>query len=147
MSDHHYKMQSHELRITSPKEWPLRFIGGLFYERQAQNITQDYLIKGLSPVLAVTGWPDMTFLTRLRRLDRDSAAFGEVSYDITTALTATAGLRVFKAETRINGFFGQSLAFDKLFGYTLGQAGCFGPPVDWAPCTDLNNTVSETGHT
>ena len=43
-----YKMQSHELRISSPQDQRFRFVAGLFYARNQHDIEQRYLITNLA---------------------------------------------------------------------------------------------------
>ena len=139
-----FTKQSHELRISSPTENRFRFVGGLYYERQSHNIHQRYMIDGLADALSVTGSPDTLWLTQQLRVDRDYAAFGEASFDITPKLTLTGGLRVFKYDNSLVGFFGFSAGFSS----HTGEAACFEPTiVAGGPCTDLDKKVSETGVT
>lgn len=91
----YYKKQSHELRISTPKDSQVRFVGGLFLQRQQHDIENRYEIPGLAQDQWVTGYPNTWWLTQEVRLDKDYAAFGEVSYDILPRFTLTAGLRVF----------------------------------------------------
>ena len=102
----HFKKLSQELRIASPEDERLRFVGGLFYQRQSNQIFQDYQVANLAPLLSVNGRPGTLWLTRQERIDRDYAAFGEVSFDLTDSLTLTAGGRVFKYDNTLIGFFG-----------------------------------------
>ena len=102
----HFKKLSQELRIASPQDERLRFVGGLFYQRQSNQIFQDYQVANLAPLLSVNGRPGTLWLTRQERIDRDYAAFGEVSFDLTDSLTLTAGGRVFKYDNTLIGFFG-----------------------------------------
>jgi len=97
---------SQELRITSPADQPLRVVGGLFYQRQYHNIRQDYKVAGLADSLSVNGYPGTLWLTQQKRVDRDYAAFGEVAYDIMSNLTLTGGLRYYKFDNSLIGFFG-----------------------------------------
>jgi len=97
---------SQELRITSPADQPLRVVGGLFYQRQFHNIRQDYQVAGLADALSVNGFPGTLWLTQQKRVDRDYAAFGEVAYDILPNLTLTGGLRYYKFDNSLIGFFG-----------------------------------------
>src|SRR3546814_19604530 len=53
-----------------------------------------YIIDDLSDDLEVPGTVDNIWLTKQIRVDRDYAAFGEVSFDITEQLTLTGGGRV-----------------------------------------------------
>lgn len=144
---YHYKKQSHELRVSSPKEKPLRFVGGLFLQRQQEHIEEQYNIDDASPTLTVPGWPGTWFLLDQERIDRDAAVFGELSYDLTSKFTATAGIRYFKVKNTNNGFVGLSQAVDDLEGITLGQASCFEPGISGAPCTNVDKRVDEKGHT
>jgi outer membrane receptor protein involved in Fe transport len=97
---------SQELRIASPSSEPLRVVGGLFYQRQYHNIRQDYQVAGLSNALSVNGFPGTLWLTQQKRVDRDYAAFGEAAYDIMSNLTLTGGLRYYKFDNSLIGFFG-----------------------------------------
>ncbi|GHC95184.1 TonB-dependent receptor [Novosphingobium pokkalii] len=102
----HFKKMSHELRIASPTGEKARFVGGLFYQRQSNLIHQDYQVAGLADLLSVNGKPGTLWLTQQNRVDKDYAAFGEVSYDFTPTITATAGGRYFKYDNSLIGFFG-----------------------------------------
>lgn len=101
-----FKKLSQELRITSPSDKPLRVVAGLFYQRQTNDIHQDYQVAGLAPLLSVNGQPGTLWLTQQRRVDKDYAAFGELSYDVAPTLTLTAGGRYFKYDNTLIGFFG-----------------------------------------
>src|SRR5581483_2047529 len=90
-----FTKQSHELRISSPNEDRLRFVAGIFWEQQTHKITQIYHIAGFADALSVNGWPQTIWLTEQERVDRDEAAFGQVTYDITPDLSITGGVRVF----------------------------------------------------
>nr|WP_315382564.1 TonB-dependent receptor [uncultured Sphingomonas sp.] len=102
----HFKKLSQELRIASPSSDRLRLVAGLFYQRQSNDIHQDYRVAGLADDLSVNGRPGTLWLTQQHRVDRDYAAFGEVSYDLTDKLTATAGGRAFIYDNTLIGFFG-----------------------------------------
>jgi outer membrane receptor protein involved in Fe transport len=139
-----YEKMSHELRVSTPQDRRLRFVGGLFTQRQEHGIEQRYLVENLDDALEVTGWPDTIWLTEQFRIDKDSAIFGELSYDITDKLTATGGLRFFKTDNSMTGFFGYGD-----WGWSAnGEAACFQPivPFRGAPCTTLANTVKENDH-
>ena len=122
----HFKKLSQELRIASPQDARLRFVGGLFYQRQSNQIFQDYQVANLAPLLSVNGRPGTLWLTRQERIDRDYAAFGEVSFDLTDSLTLTAGGRVFKYDNTLIGFFG----FGRNPAFIQGAAG--NPPPNAA---------------
>jgi iron complex outermembrane recepter protein len=135
---------SDEIRISSPSSDRLRFVAGLFYERQSHWIFQDYLIDNLASSLWVPGWFDTIWLTDQVRVDRDYAAFGEVTYDVTPKLTVTGGARVFAANNSIAGFFG----FSDDFSSHTGESQCFSPEMfHGAPCINLDKSVHESGYT
>jgi outer membrane receptor protein involved in Fe transport len=137
-----YNKQSHEIRLASPADKRLRLVAGLFYQRQQHNIEQNYIIPGLAEDLQVPGTDDVWFTKQLR-VDRDYAAFGELSFDITPKLTATAGGRWYKFNNSLKGFFGFGEGY--AFGST-GVAQCFGPPeVAGSPCTNLDKSVKDSG--
>ena len=161
----HFKKVSQELRISSPSENRLRLVAGVFWQRQSNDIYQDYKVANLAPALSVNGSPGTLWLTKQDRIDRDYAAFGELSYDLTDKLTATAGVRAFKYDNTLIGFFGfgrnpgdnySASPYNAAGSSRTGVAGCFtttgsrlrplaGTPgvalypaaVDGSPCTNL----------
>ncbi len=140
-----FKKQSQELRISTAADKRLRFVGGLFMQRQTHEIEQNYHINDLASVLSVTDWPHTIWLTEQERVDRDYAVFGELTYDITDKLSVTGGARHFKAKNSLVGFFGYGANVSSTYGETL----C-GDPATWvpfhgAPCQNLNREVTETG--
>jgi iron complex outermembrane receptor protein len=147
----HYSKYSNELRISSPKENRLRFVGGLFQERQVHEILQDYVVDNGDPLgsvapnnVSVPGWPGTLWLTDQERVDRDKAIFGEFTFDITGQLSATAGLRHFQYDNSLQGFYG----FNSTFSSNEGIATCFTPfvPFHGAPCSDLDRGTSGSGN-
>jgi len=149
-----YQMQSHELRISSPPEQRFRFVAGLFYERNQHDIEQRYEVNNLAgpnaippqAPLSVTGWPDTWWLTEEVRVDQDYAAFGELTYDITDKLSVTGGIRFYKYENSLEGFFGFGLTND--FTTATGEKSCFSTKqTNGGPCTNLDKEVDDTGNT
>ncbi|HJY36425.1 MAG TPA: TonB-dependent receptor [Steroidobacteraceae bacterium] len=152
-----YRRYTHELRFATPAENRLRFVGGLFAQRQVHDIEQRYLIGNLAAELEVTGWPDTIWLTEQERIDRDQAIFGELSYDITDKLTVTGGARWFEAENSLQGYFGFGDGFSGsgksgetlcsfLAGDLQGDTSSWVPFVNktgTAPCTNLQRRVDE----
>lgn len=134
-----YRRYTHELRFSTDPANRVRFVGGLFVQKQEHGITQRYQVNDLTGAFEVRGWSDTLWLTQQQRVDEDRALFGEVSFDITDKLTATGGLRYFETENSLEGFFG----FGAGFGAT-GEAQCFDPaPYRGAPCRNLDKTVEE----
>lgn len=142
-----YERQTYELRVSTPAENRLRAIGGLFYQSSEHRIHQRYILDGFRDAHEVPGNTDTIWLTEQLRTDEDSAVFGELSFDITDKLTATGGVRVFRAENSLEGYFGFSAAFGAFYGVpTLGEASCFAPSrFAGAPCTNLDKSTSESG--
>lgn len=136
-----YRRYSHELRLSSAQDKRVRFVAGVFYQKQKHGIYQDYHINGLGADIDVTG-NDTIWLTDQQRTDEDYAFFGELSFDITQALTLTGGLRTFKAKNSLVGFFG----FSEGYSSNYGEALCFSSaPYRRAPCTNLDAKVDESG--
>jgi iron complex outermembrane recepter protein len=158
---------SNELRVTTPQRYPVKATVGLFAQRQLHDIWQQYTMPGLGgnplggnpqgfdPALSIPGWPNTIWLTDLERVDRDQAAFGQVTWDITDQWAVTGGMRYFKAKNSLEGFYGYSGAYQDLTGYHSGMQNCGGPgaanytykPFKGAPCTNLDQGVDESGHT
>ncbi|WP_304189811.1 TonB-dependent receptor [Phenylobacterium aquaticum] len=140
----HFTRVSNEIRLSSPQDQRLRFVVGGFQQRQTHFIEQNYQITGIDPAISVTGWRDTLWLTEQLRIDRDYAAFGELYFDITPKLTLTAGVRAFKSDNSLRGFYG----FSSGFSSKTGEAACFAPnSVGHGPCTNLDKRVKETGET
>ena len=139
-----YTKESHELRISTPGENRLRFVGGLFYQRQVHDIEQRYTIAGMFDDFEVPGWDDTIWLTAQQRVDRDEAAFGQLAFDFTDQLTGTVGLRAFRSHNTLVGFFGYGAGFSG----STGEAACF-TFVEYhgAPCINLDRGIEETGNT
>ena len=102
----HFKKLSQEFRVASPQDERFRVVAGLFYQRQSNDIHQDYQVPGLAPELSVNGFPGTLWLTQQHRVDKDYAMFGEAAFDILPNLTFTAGGRGFIYDNSLIGFFG-----------------------------------------
>ncbi len=153
-----FTKQSHEFRVTSPSDKRLRVIAGLFYQRQSHNIEQNYVIDNIADVITVTGTASNIWLTKQLRVDRDYAAFGDVTFDVTDRFKLTGGLRVYRYKNSLQGFFGYAAGysgdkFDPVTGAFIrdgtGEAGCNGRPaiVAGSPCTNVNKTTTDTDYT
>jgi iron complex outermembrane receptor protein len=143
LGEDHFTKESHELRVASPKDFRLRFVGGLFYQRQFHFIQQRYFINDLASALSVDGWPNTIWLTKEYRVDRDMAAFGEATFDITDKLSATAGLREYKVDNSLAGFAGLQ-SYESPASPHFCSAVILVPDT---PCTNVNADVKETGDT
>ena len=139
-----YTKQSHEFRVSSPGDQPIRFLGGVFYERQTDLSTSNYVIPGLTAsgnALAVPTAPDDIFYKHLNRVDEDFALFGELAWDIRPNLTLTLGGRYFTADNTLLGFSGFSSNAED-------PTTCFvSPVISQVPCVNVNAEVKESGET
>jgi iron complex outermembrane receptor protein len=122
----HFRKLSQEFRISSPQDQPFRVIAGAFYQRQSNDIFQDYIIDNLAPLLSVNGRPGTLWLTKQKRVDRDYALFGEATLDVTSKFAITAGGRVFRYDNSLFGFAG----FGRNPAYFQGASG--NPPPNGA---------------
>jgi iron complex outermembrane receptor protein len=115
-NDDAYTKQVHEVRITSPQDRRVRGLLGFFWQEQKHDFFQNFLVEGLADVMLLDGgatplFADTVYLNSMDRKDTDEAVFASVSFDITDRLELTGGLRFFKAETTVRGFFGFGLGF------------------------------------
>ena len=139
----HFKKLSQELRLSSPQDKPFRVIAGLFYQRQSNLIHQDYQVTNLAPLLSVNGLPGTLWLTEQKRVDKDYAAFGEASYDLTETVTLTAGGRLFKYDNSLIGFFG----FGRNPAFVQGAAGNPPPNAAGSSRTGVAGCLTTQGRT
>ncbi|HEU4430380.1 MAG TPA: TonB-dependent receptor [Myxococcota bacterium] len=157
-----YRRHAHEIRVATPQDERLRFIGGFFFQRQQHRIEQRYLIDDLSLTdYEVTGWSDTIWLTEQKRVDRDYALFGEASLDIIDPLTFTGGIRLFRTRNSLKGYFGlnddwsgSGNSGETLCSFQAGDArfdSSSWVPFDGisgtAPCTNLDTVVKQDDYT
>ncbi|GAA4024058.1 TonB-dependent receptor [Sphingomonas swuensis] len=153
----HYRKMSHEVRLASPADKPLRAIVGAYFSRTKNNIFQDYIVPGLADDLSVDTRPGTIWLTKQKREDKDYALFGEVSFDVTPQFTITGGGRLFKFDNSLFGFAG--FGSDNPGGFSSGVGRCIvangqaanSPTASGAivvtgslpgtPCTNVGNLV------
>ncbi|CAN5235230.1 TonB-dependent receptor [soil metagenome] len=137
-----FTKQSHELRFASPADAVVRFVGGAFYQRQAHNIEQHYIIDNIADSITVPGTVDNIWLTKQLRVDRDYAAFGELTADVTDKLAVTFGTRIYKYDNSLVGFFGYNNP-----GFSSNPVyACQGPAVvKGSPCTNLDKRTKDVG--
>lgn len=140
-----YTKQSHELRVTSPVENRFRLTAGLFYQRQTDAISADYVIPGISTIpeppvtVPIPGFGDSVFRTRTFRVDRDYAAFVDGAFDILPNLTIDAGIRGFITKNTQVGYSG--------FAFNAAAANCLPTTDPDRPCTNIDGRVNEAGQT
>ncbi|RZA22102.1 MAG: TonB-dependent receptor [Lysobacteraceae bacterium] len=138
-----YKRTSHELRISTPQEHRLRMVAGLFWQRQSHDIFQRYRVDDLATDSEVNGWADTIWLTAQQRKDRDKAVFGELAFDLSDRLTLTGGMRFFRNDNSLKGFFG----YGDGFSGSTGVSQCFSDEqFHGAPCVNLDKGTDESDH-
>ncbi len=112
---------SHEIRVTTPIEHPVRFTGGLFYSDLELTERNDFTYPGsvaAAPFGAFkpnfpfdTGFQsdpgpfpaDVIFRNDVRRTDEQKGAYGELSWDINEHWSVTGGLRWYDIDVDFDG--------------------------------------------
>ncbi|MEI6641342.1 MAG: TonB-dependent receptor [Novosphingobium sp.] len=140
----HFTKQSHELRLASPSTDRLRIVAGLFYQRQTNNWRNLYTVPNLADAQSVTGLPGVNYANIQFRTDRDYAAFAEAALDIVPALTLTAGLRGYKYDNGVVGFFGFN-GTRSAVGEALCFPGTVGAYGTQRPCDNINTKATGSG--
>jgi len=155
--DDWYSKLSHEIRVSTPKSYPVKATVGAFAQRQVHEIYQNYLVPGfggdgLATSLSVPGWSQTLWLTDEERVDKDRAVFAQATWDINPHWGLTGGWRQFWYDNSLQGFYG----FNANFSGHQGTATCGPPgstvgnptyaPFHGAPCTDLNGDTKGSGH-
>jgi iron complex outermembrane recepter protein len=159
-----YTKQTHELRINSPSDNRFRVTAGVFFQRQTDKVRYEYRYDNngkplasrnlivdpalnLVDIYSVDGAPGAIYLSQQVRVDRDSAIFADGTFDITDRLKMSAGIRGFKAENSLFGFFG----FGQYQGGLArsGEGACVTPIRfdDEIPCVNIDRKNKETGET
>ena len=161
-----FEKWSNEFRVSTPANQPVRATFGLFIQRQLHNIWQQYTMPGynfstiyggngagaspnpagFADYYSIPNFGNTIWLTDQQRVDRDKAAFVQADWDITSQWTLTGGYRYYKYDNSLQGFFGYAATYSS----HTGQAACFPgaeglPSTRYAPCTNLNTTVSDSG--
>jgi iron complex outermembrane recepter protein len=129
--------QNHEFRLSTPDDWRVRAIGGLFWENFVVNDQSDWGYKapeaGFTPLIPPAGAgvnnPNVrnsvdAFYDDVRRGYKQKAAFASVDFDIIPKrLTITGGTRWYQMDTYETG--AKQGSFDcrpgGLYAYTPGN--------------------------
>lgn len=164
VSKGYFEKFSHELRFSTPQQYPVKATFGGFIQRQLHDIYENYVLPGygfvnsggggnpagFADALSIPSTPgNSIWLTDEQRIDRDQAVFAQLTWDMTSQLSANVGYRHFKSDNTLVGFFGYSLAIDNIFGPTSsGMLQCFTPVirVNGTPCTNLDKRITESGN-
>ena len=138
-----YTNYSNELRIASPSTDRLRFVAGLFQQTQTANSLWPYTIDDYATANSVVGFPSTIFLIDQNRVERDLAAFGEATYDITSKLSFLAGVRLYQDRNNFEGYYGYRTAPPGSPGSLCVTSGLF----DGAPCATFDKDTRDSGET
>jgi len=149
-----YTKFSNELRVTSPADYRLRGIFGLWYQKQTDEIRAEFNVPDLPVFYQVTGQKNVYYLSQMPRADRDKAVFADLTFDVTEKLKLIGGIRYYWVDNTLNGFFG----FNNNGYSSHGEALCLqeGNPIltipgDYnsgkLPCTNTDKRVTENGET
>jgi len=101
-----FTRQSHELRIQSSEDQRLRWIGGLFYQKQEHNFDLQYTVPDSAVADSVVEGGNVVWQTYQIRIDQDEALFGELTFDFTEQFSGTVGARYFEYDNELFGFNG-----------------------------------------
>jgi iron complex outermembrane receptor protein len=159
--DNWFSKMSNEVRVTTPKRYPVKATMGAFAQTQVHEIYQRYMVPGFNgdglntiaaatntvPYHSIPGWGQAYYLADLERVDRDKALFAQATWDMDPHWALTGGLRQFWFDNSIVGFFGFPNYVD---GTHAPKTICPTPtylPFHGAPCTDLAQATRKSGHT
>ena len=109
-----FTRNSHELRFQSATDQRVRWIAGMFYQKQEHNFDLQWIVPDLDPALTVVLPPTgdrlyggtTVWQTYQIREDEDRAVFGELYFDFTEKFTGTLGARYFEFDNSLYGFNG-----------------------------------------
>ncbi len=153
VSSNNYKKYSHELRFSTPKDWKVHGVLGLFLQRQYNYARDEYHVDGLADVYSITNLPGVLYLNSQRRTDRDKAIFTDWTWDATDKLAITGGIREFKFDNTVYGFFGygpnptySNPSAPHASSEALCPANTFTTSTIW-PCVNIDSRAADTGET
>ncbi len=148
--DERFTRLSHEVRLQSQGDTRFRWVLGYFAQKQVHDFDLQWILPDINPANSVIQNGTTVWQTKQIRTDRDDAYFGEVTYDFTDQLSATAGVRYFNTDNRLYGFNG-------FIGHCTGVFDATGDFVEdrtngvvQYPCFDtriLDDSTSDQGNT
>jgi outer membrane receptor protein involved in Fe transport len=104
--DENFNRNSHEVRLQSSPDGSIRWVAGLFYQRQEHLFDLQWRVPDMNPADSVVEGADVTWQTYQRRVDKDTALFGEAYIDMGESFTWTLGARYFEWDNSLYGFNG-----------------------------------------
>jgi iron complex outermembrane receptor protein len=104
--DENFNRNSHEIRLQSSPDGGFRWVTGLFYQRQEHYFDLQWTVPDMNPAQSVVENGVVVWQTNQRRVDKDTALFGEIYVDLGSAFTLTLGARYFEYNNSLYGFNG-----------------------------------------
>lgn len=104
--------ETFEVRFVSDPSKPFRWQLGYYNTDEVVSNDGEWHVLGLADMAEQTGMtlavdkPDIYWTTDFDRYYEETAWFGEVSYDITDKITASASMRSFESDGVLDGFSG-----------------------------------------
>ena len=152
VSHNDFSKQSHEFRLSTPQDWRLRGVLGVFLQRQTNDTRDEYRVANLAPQYSITGQPGVLYLNAQSRVDRDSAVFTDLAFDIAPKLTLTGGVRLFHYDNSVYGFFGYNGNIEGGGGgpHASGEIQCAAAPDPTntvRPCINITSETKRSGTT
>jgi outer membrane receptor protein involved in Fe transport len=106
-SDGGWDRHNFEIRYASNPENRFRWLVSAFHSEVENRNDGDWHVFGLADIPgSFVEAPDIYWTTNFRRPYEETAFFGEASFDFTDELTASASVRSFDYEARLDGFSG-----------------------------------------
>ena len=165
------KNQSHEIRFSTPSDWKVTGVGGIFWESRKVNDDTEWLYKTVPE--CTIGGPGSCFLALdpkatpkfanaslnnpnrrvsatgffddFKRTYEQKAAFVSLDWHITDTLTLTGGTRYFNSDNQMLGANVGSFFCKNYQAVSTVTGICTGPAAGNAPFgTNLNNQVPNT---
>jgi outer membrane receptor protein involved in Fe transport len=139
-------------RLGKSARGRLRFVAGLFLQRQTNATYNSYRVDGLADDLSITGQPGVNYLNSQDREDVDRAIFTELAFDLSDSWTATLGARAFDYDNRVVGFFGYGPSHPDQVGEGVNSgAQCdpdsIGNVGAERPCNNINERTTGSDYT
>jgi outer membrane receptor protein involved in Fe transport len=154
-SDQVYDRTNHEIRLVSNQDSRFRWLAGIFYEDATHSFDGEWHVLGTAglvgdgsfggdlngdPVRAALEPPDIYWTTDQTRSNKETAIFGEVSFDFTEKLSMAYSARYFDFDSSLVGFSGTFWWPSPQFG-ERGEAG--GPNPNTNLSTNDSDIVSK----
>jgi iron complex outermembrane receptor protein len=146
-----YTKLTNEIRFSSPSDQRWRWLVGGYAQKQTDNIRVEFRVDGLPASYQVTGQGEVYYLSQQDRTDRDTAVFGDTTFDITDQFKLSAGMRYFWVDNTLFGFFG----FNNDGYSSNGEKACVDANGDFVPssnasnrpCINTNKKTTDSGET